>query len=253
MIDLHTHILPDLDDGPATSEEALELAAAAYECGTRALVATPHVLGRLNPHLNSIIINSFREFSEVLSREIPDLQLCLGSEIYFQPKLAELIQFEAATINASRRYMLIEFPMGDIPRGFEGELNALRDAEIIPITAHPERNGKVLKSPALVQEMVEAGALIQLSAGSLTGAFGRSVKKLAHNLLAMGLAHFLASDAHSLGHRGPDLRGALDAASAIVGVAEARRLVEENPRIVLSGLPWPGRALVHSLLGEENG
>lgn len=253
MIDLHTHILPDLDDGPATLKDALDLAAAACECGTRALVATPHVLGRLNSNQNSIIINAFREFSEVLSREFPDLQIYLGSEIYFQPKLAELMQLEAATLNATRRYMLVEFPMGDIPRGFEGELNALRDAEIIPIIAHPERNSKVLKSPALVQKMVEAGALIQLSAGSLTGDFGRSIKKLAHNLLAMGLAHFLASDAHSLSHRGPDLRGALDAASAVLGVAEARRLVEANPRIVLSGLPWPGRELVHSVLGEENG
>lgn len=253
MIDIHTHILPDLDDGPSTLEEALDLAAAAYDCGTRAMVATPHVLGRLNLNQNVLIINAFREFSDTLAGAVPDLRLYLGSEIYFQPNLAELIQFEAATLNASRLYMLVEFPMGDVPRGFERELNALRDAQIIPIIAHPERNLQVLKNPELVRKMVEAGALIQLSAGSLTGDFGRTVKKLAHNLLKMGWINFLASDAHGLSQRGPDLRGGLEAASAVIGVAEAHRLVEDNPQIVLSGLSWPGKEFVHSLLGEQNG
>jgi len=241
MIDIHTHILPNLDDGPLTVQEALNLARTAWEAGTCTLVATPHVLNRLNSALNARLIEAFAEFRRILEVELPEMKLVLGSELYFQPGLADLAQYRAATINGTRRYLLVEFPLVDIPSGFERELSALQQAEIVPIIAHPERNGLVISKPATVKKMVHAGALIQINGGSLTGAFGRPVKKLAQNLLRMGWVHFIASDAHGMQQRGPDLRAAVEAAAQIIGAAAARRLVEEHPQIVLAGELWPGR------------
>jgi len=97
--------------------------------------------------------------------------------------------------------------------------------------------------------MVDAGALIQINAGSLTGLFGRAVKKLAHNLLKRGWVHVIASDAHSVNHRGPDLRAAVFAASDTIGVAKAGRLVWDNPRTIVEALPSPGRETLEFITG----
>ncbi len=238
MIDIHTHILPDLDDGPETIEESLAMAKAAWENGTQTLVATPHVLNRLSLANNTIIVDKFKEFKRLLSEQLPQFQLLLGSEIYFQPNLADFARYDAGTLNATRAYMLIEFPMGDVPRGFEYELGRMRNANVIPVVAHPERNILVLDKPALVGKMVEAGALTQLNAGSLTGVFGNKIAKLAQNLLKKGWAHVIASDAHGLNHRGPDLQLAFSAAAEVIGVAAARRLVEDHPNRIVTGAPW---------------
>jgi protein-tyrosine phosphatase len=252
MIDIHAHILPDLDDGPATVEEALALARAAWDTGTRTIVATPHVLNRLNLANNTQILQRYKEFKHLLETELPGLNLYLGSEIYFQPHLSDLIYYEASTINGTRRYMLVEFPLGDIPRGFERELFALQEAEVIPVIAHPERNAILMNRPSLVGKVIDAGALVQLNAGSLTGQFGGPVKKLAHYLLKKGWVHVIASDAHDMRHRRPDLQKAVAAATEVIGAAAASRLVQDNPQMIVNGDPWPGRLVLDFLQGEED-
>ena len=239
MIDIHAHILPGLDDGPKTIPEALALARAAWNAGTEILVATPHVLDHLDLNHNLLILTRYEELKRLLESELPGLQLLLGSELYFRPNLSNLTHYEVATICGTGCYMLVEFSLIDIPGGFERELKNLRRSGIIPVIAHPERTASVHKRPSLIGRMVEAGALIQVNAGSLTGLFGRVVKRLAHNLLKKGWVHVIASDAHDLNQRGPDLQAAVSAAAEIVGVAEAGRLVRDNPRMIIEGWPWP--------------
>ncbi|RJP80384.1 MAG: phosphotransferase [Candidatus Zixiibacteriota bacterium] len=240
MVDIHTHVLPDLDDGPGTVEESLDLARAAWEAGTRTIVATPHVLNLATLGDNSLIYQRFEEFRATLQAVLPELNLVLGSEIYFQPHLSDYLCFPAATLNNTRRYMLVEFSLGDIPRGWEREIAAMRKNGVIPVLAHPERNAVVIGKPALVGKMVAEGALIQMNAGSLTGQFGSAVKKVAQILLRKGWVHVIASDSHSAEHRGPDLRKAVDVAAGEIGAAAAGRLVQENPWFILKGGPWPG-------------
>lgn len=228
------------------------LARAAYEAGTRIMVATPHVLNSFDHNRNLLIQNNFRQFKRLLALELPELTLLLGTEIYFQPNLSFLTQYEAATINGNGRYMLIEFSLVDVPGGFEKELKALHKNGVTPIVAHPERNAAALRKPSLIKQMIDAGALVQLNAGSITGLFGRTVRKMAHNLLKRGWVHTIASDAHSTNHRGPDLRAAVSAASDMIGVANAGRLVLDNPRIIVEGWPWPGKETSEFLLGEHD-
>lgn len=240
MIDLHVHILPGLDDGPGTIEESVALAKAAFKAGTRTLVATPHVLNLFDENRNSLIVREYARLKKHLESELPGLVLLLGTEIYFRPGLSELVQLEAATINNTGRYIMVEFPLVDLPGGFEKELENLRSNGVIPIIAHPERTIAVLKKPALIGRMIGAGAVIQINAGSLTGFFGRSVRKMAHNLLCDGWVHVIASDAHGVDGRIPSLKAAISAATESIGEAAARCLVDEHPRAILEGLPWPG-------------
>ncbi len=249
MIDIHTHILPNLDDGPDRIDESLELARVAYRAGTRTLVATPHVLNGLDMNLNMQIINHFNQFKSKLEAELPEMDLILGSEIYFRPNLCDIVHHEIATIGALGRYMLVEFSLMDIPRGFERELKVLQKNDVIPIIAHPERNAAAIRKPALIRQMIDAGALIQVNAGSLTGLFGRTIKNMAYNLLKRGWVHVIASDAHGVNHRGPGLKEAVSTAAEVVGVANARRFVDENPRIIIEGLPWPGRKRSEFIFG----
>ncbi len=238
MIDIHTHILPDLDDGPDNIEESLALARAAFEAGTKMLVATPHVLNGLDMNQSMQIVKRFNQFKARLKQDLPELELMLGSEIYFRPDLAGIAHLDVATIGAKGRYMLVEFSLVDIPKGFDRELKNIRSSGIVPIIAHPERNAAAIKRPALVRQMMDCGALIQMNAGSLTGSFGRTVRNMARNLLKRGWVHVIASDSHGINHRGPGLQAAVSAAAEIIGAANARRLVVENPRIIVEGLPW---------------
>ncbi len=249
MIDIHTHILPGLDDGPENFAESLLLARSAVENGTRVMVATPHVLNGLDMNRNMQITANFNRFRRQLKREIPELTLILGSEIYFRPHLADLAYLEVATIGGAGRYMLVEFSLGEIPKGFDRELKNLRKAGIIPIVAHPERNATALRRPSLIGQMVACGALIQINAGSITGSFGRPVKKLAHNLLKRGWVHVIASDAHSAFQRGPGLEAAVSAAETILGAAKSRRLVHDHPARIIEGLPWPEGETLESTIG----
>lgn len=240
MVDIHSHILPDLDDGPSTVEESLELAHGAFNAGTRTLVATPHVLNCMNLANNSQINRKFKEFKTLLQEKLPDLTLLLGTEIYFQPNLSQYANYDAATLNGTRRYILVEFPLGDIPKQYERELAALARFGLTPVIAHPERNALVIGKPALAGKMVEAGGILQMNAGSLTGLFGSTVRKVAQNLLKKGWVHVIASDAHDPVKRGPDLRKAVAEAAEIIGAAAAGRLVADNPRLLLEGKTLPG-------------
>jgi protein-tyrosine phosphatase len=249
MIDIHTHVLPDIDDGPRDILEATRIVKCAFESGTRTIVATPHVLNRLDFNRNMIIMKNYNETRRHLESEVPGLTLLFGSEIYFQPKLVELLEFETATINGGGRYMLIEFPLIDIPKQFDRELKELHKGGVTPIIAHPERNVLVQKQPDLVRKMIDDGAVIQMNAGSLTGVFGRTVKKMAQSLLKKGWVHLIASDAHSVNSRGPDLQAALEVAANVIGMAAARRLVQDHPQRIIEGSPWPGAKTVCSIAG----
>ncbi|MFH1862116.1 MAG: CpsB/CapC family capsule biosynthesis tyrosine phosphatase [bacterium] len=239
MVDIHTHVLPAIDDGPDHIKESQALLLAAWEAGTRTMVATPHVLNRLESGFNALILTTHQQLLEWTKDALPEMQLLLGTEIYFQPRMSEFTVFKTATLNGTGKYMLIEFSMMDVPKAYEKELDNLFQMGITPIIAHPERNALILRKPEIVRKIIDKGGIIQINAGSLLGENGRSVKKMAQYLLTNGWVHCIASDTHSIHHRKPDLRQACEAAAEIIGESAALRLVQENPKSILDGLYCP--------------
>ncbi len=246
MIDLHAHILPDVDDGPADTEESLAMVRMAAEDGIDTICATPHLLERPGRQRVELFETRFSGLAEaILQKELP-VRLVLGAEIYFQPDLERFLDYPSLTVNGTGRYLLCEFPMPGIPPGADRVIFQLIMSGIIPILAHPERNFSVLRDETVLEPMLHSGALLQINAGSLEGQFGRRVKKCALSLLKKGTVHLIGSDAHNASSRPVRLSPAVDIAAGVVGPRAARALVDDHPRCILMGRPLPESAVCGS-------
>lgn len=245
MIDLHAHILPGLDDGAASWDEFLEMAAACVDDGVRRVVATPHMMPDGQYALTAAdVLPVAAEAKERLRRAGIPLALEVAGEIYLAPDLLGRVQAgELLTYPAGRRYLLVELPGYEAPPAFtEQVFFDLQVAGITPVVAHPERYLALSEAlfPRLV-EWVERGVLFQVNGRSLLGESGPRVQRAAERLLDSHMVHLLASDAHGVTRRPPGLAAARARAAQRVGAAMAAALVEENPRRVLAGepvVPW---------------
>lgn len=236
MIDIHTHILPGLDDGAESLGEAVAMARMAAADGVEALFATPHVIPGAYENGAEHILNIARDLQAALEENGVPVRVLPGAEYYIGHDLPEMCAGgKALYLNNGKKYLLVEFPAMQVPPYTEQVFYELRLQGITPVIAHPERNSEFAGSPALLYNLVSKGALIQLTSGSVTGLFGRSVSQTAREFLSRGWAHFIASDAHSSRGRAPVLGGALKAASSVIGEAAAKKLVYENPLRVIGG------------------
>ncbi|MEA3345713.1 MAG: CpsB/CapC family capsule biosynthesis tyrosine phosphatase [Chloroflexota bacterium] len=237
MIDLHAHILPGLDDGAQSLEEALEMARVASADGVSCLVATPHEVGFSSYDSERVRALTAQLQEEVKAEGLP-LRLVVGTEAYARPDLvARLRSGESLTLGGSR-YPLIEFPLTDLPLCTDQPLFELLVAGFRPIIAHPARNKVLRGDPNRLCQLIENRALAQLTTGSLTGQFGTSVQKAAQVFLEHNLVHFLASDAHDPEHRPPRLSEGVAAAAEIIGFEKAKAMVTTRPEAVLADEPF---------------
>ena len=238
MIDLHSHVLPGVDDGARTLEQSLDIANAAYRDGIRMLAATPHVRSDY-PTEPETMERLVAELRAALAERDISLDLRPGGEIALDqlPALApeDLRRFG---LGGSRGYLLLEMPYAGWPHGLRERVFELQLQGLTPVLAHPERNADVQASPARLEELVAAGALVQVTAASVDGRLGRSARASALDLIKRGLAHLLASDAHA-----PDLRSiGLSAAREAVGdKALGRWLTEDVPAAIVEDAPAPER------------
>jgi protein-tyrosine phosphatase len=238
MIDLHAHILPGLDDGVSTVEEACELARRAAADGVTAIAATPHVREDY-PTTAAQMEAAVRELRQELRVADIVVDILPGGEIALDTLgllgREELLRFSLAQ---SGRYLLVEFPYVGWPLALETSLWKVRAAGLVPIIAHPERNREVQEHPGRLAPVVAAGTLVQITAASLDGRLGQSSQRAARALLNDGNAHLVASDAH-----GPAVReaGLADAVAAIGDVHLARYLTEEVPSAIVAGDALPMR------------
>jgi len=235
VIDIHSHILPGLDDGARTIQESRALARAAASEGVRTIVATPHVRSDY-PTLASEMARRVQLLREDLAGEEIEVELLEGGEIdlAFAATLGpeELRRF---TLGGAGRYVLVEFPYGGAWPD-EGALARLEEFGLKPILAHPERNGAVQEGPEQLEALVERGCLIQVTAASLTGHFGARTRATAAELLNRGLVHVVASDTHS-----PALArvGLADVCAVLANDDLARYLTQEAPAAILGGARPP--------------
>jgi protein-tyrosine phosphatase len=243
VIDLHSHILPGLDDGAQTIEDSRELARRAAAEGVTAVAATPHVRSDYPTTADEMELGVDALRADFGENGIP-IQVLHGGEVDIV-RLSSLGDDELRrfTLAQSGRYLLIEFPYSGWPAGMDNALFGVGLSGFIPILAHPERNGEVQRDPTRLRPTVERGALVQLTAASVDGRLGRSSKAAAKRLLELGLAHLLASDAHT-----PAIReaGLAAAAAALGDEGLARYLTQDAPAAIVAGEalpehPRPGR------------
>jgi len=234
MIDIHAHILPGLDDGPRSWAETLEMCRLAKEDGAEGIVATPHIRDGVHPNRRGDIVEKVNELREKIKGRI-DLDIFWGADIHIAPDLIDRIKNgEVATIN-DRGYILLELPDHLVPPHIEDLLFQLRLGNIIPVITHVERSHWIQREFQRIYRFVEMGALMQITAMSLTGGFGRAARSMAVKLVKLRLAHVIASDSHSQRLRPPGLSSALKIASSIVGEKEARAMVKDTPEKIING------------------
>lgn len=238
MIDLHCHLLPGIDDGPRTMEEAVALAAHAVQSGIVHSVVTPHFhVGRYETERASIEANFDRFRTELERRNIP-LQLGLGGEVRLDEEIIAMVMEEGVPFLGERdgyRIMLLELPHSHVPVGSDKFVGWLLKQKIRPMIAHPERNKDVHIDIDRITPFVSMGCWLQVTAGSVTGNFGEPSRRRAVQLLERGWVTILASDAHNLEHRPPELEPGRRAAAVIVGEEESWKLVRDTPLAIVDG------------------
>jgi len=236
MVDIHSHILPGIDDGAKTLEDSLELCRIAAGDGIETIVATPHVMEYRYPNTRSTIEGPFaRLASEIQSRGIP-LRVVRGAEVHLAADLVtRLRDGDLMTYDDNRRYMLLEFPFQDMVSGTEEIVYRLRLAGVTPVVAHPERIGFFMDNPGRLEALLKLGALAQVTGGSLLGSFGEKSERAAWRMMERRLVHVLASDAHDQKHRRPEMSAAADLVARRAGADVARRMSVEIPAAILAG------------------
>ena len=238
MYDLHAHILPGIDDGPETMKEAVALAQAAAEHGTRVMVCTSHRKDVTENASVPFIRRLMADLEEEIEKNGLDIRLLMGMENNLDLDLPrEVSEGRALPLNGSR-YIMVELPLLGHPNYVEDVLFQLQLQGLTPVLAHTERIELLQRDHDLLERLVNRGMLSQITAGSIVGEFGGKIERTTHTFLRRGLAHIISSDAHfSRGHRSPPLRPGVDAAKGIVGEERAQAMVEDIPRAVVNDLP----------------
>ena len=234
MIDLHTHVLPGLDDGPGTLAGSVALAEVAAHGGTRTMVATPHLRADHPAVRPAELSDRAADLTAQLAARGLPLEVVPGAEVDLRAAagLADA-ELALATLAGNGRDLLVETPYGPLGEDFEDQVLALAGRGFRITLAHPERNPTIAERAERLGALVERGVLVQLTARSVTG------RGAAAALLERGGAHVLASDAHALDHRPPDLGVRLrQAVEALPHMAdELEWMVTAAPRAILDGRP----------------
>jgi protein-tyrosine phosphatase len=229
VIDIHCHILPQIDDGPSNITESIEMAKIAAIDGITKIVATPHIKDTLHPV--TFIKKSIAVLNSRLGEMGISIEILQGADVN---AMLDISLLKGYTLN-NTDYILIEFPHSHLPKNAKEILFNMMIKGYRPIMTHPERNFSVIKNPDSLFELLDTGLLVQITADSLTGAFGVDIQECAFYLLRRGVVSFIATDAHSSQQRRPILSEGVRVAERIIGKEEAIKLVTLNPEAILRG------------------
>jgi len=229
MIDIHSHILPGLDDGSGSLAESLAMARMAVDSGITAMVATPHCMGSRTEE----VLESWRLLAQALKENHIPLKLYPGMEIYGTADTLRLLkEGKLMTLNDSR-YPLVEFDFRSRGERETGILRELCGAGYRPIVAHPERYAYVWRDAELINGWYRMGCLMQVNRGSLLGRFGHHAQAMAVELVERGFAAAVATDAHSCRSRAPWMRDVREMLTQEISTLCARTLLRDNPGRIL--------------------
>jgi protein-tyrosine phosphatase len=250
MIDLHCHLLPGIDDGASDLDTALEMARVAVGDGITQLACTPHIYPGVYENDAQKIRGAVARFGERLAEAGIPLCLTFGADTHLVPDLVEGLRAgRIPTLNGSR-YFLFEPPHHVAPPRFAESVFNVLAAGYVPLITHPERLRWIEDHYELFIHAARGGAWLQLTSGSLTGRFGRRVRRWSERMLDEGVVHILATDAHNLGKRAPLLAEGRDAAAERVGEEEALRMVLGRPGAILEDASPDAIPLPEGLAGN---
>lgn len=233
MIDLHSHILPGIDDGAKTLEMSLEMARIAVADGITTMACTPHIYPGMYMNDGPGIQAARNALQRELDRAGIALQLVVGADVHLVPGLIDGLKSGRVPTLHGSRYLLLEPSHTTPPPRLEDSVFNLIASGYTPVITHPERLTWVESHFTVFQRLIGMGAWMQVTAGALTGMFGPKARYWGERFVGEGMTHVLATDAHSSGRRLPRLSEGLEVARKLLGNLEADRLVNERPRAVL--------------------
>jgi protein-tyrosine phosphatase len=242
FVDIHCHLLPGIDDGAEHLDETLAMARLAVENGTSTIIATPHQLGNFGQNRGDDIRRRVAELQQRLdAAEIP-LRVLPGADVRIEPGMVDaIVRGEVLSLGDHRRHVLLELPH-ELYLPLEPVLEELSHRRMVGVLSHPERNQGILRKPDVLPALVEAGCLLQITAGSICGTFGPQCRQFCEWLLGEGLVHFVATDAHGVRSRRPLMRRAFERVAELTDEATALDLCSLHPGHVAGGRPVrPGR------------
>lgn len=207
MVDIHSHILPGLDDGSRSMEQSLEMLRIAYAEGIDTMIATPHNMpGKGCPSRETVERKLDRLAEEAAKEGIP-VELLMGTEYFFRQEVLEILEQGQGILLGNTDCVLVEFNPGEEKRYIVNGIAQIMELDYVPVIAHVERYMSLMeKDFETIREMRARGALIQVNCGSVIGDFGSKAKKHTRELLKKGLVDLIGTDAHSDGHRAPRMR-----------------------------------------------
>ncbi len=239
MYDIHSHLLPGIDDGAANLEQSLNLARYAVADGITHMVVTPHIQPGVYENNRVSIMAAFQYFQSGLIKHGIPLRIAMAAEVRLCPEILPMVEkndiplFE--TIDGCKT-MLLELPHSHVPMGTEQMIAWLLKRHIAVLIAHPERNKELMRKRDKIAMLHDLGCKFQVTARSVTGGFGDPSQQVAEYILEQGWCNVLASDAHNLQHRPPALFRARQAAARIVGEVAAAKLTYTTPESMVAGL-----------------
>ncbi|QNK48163.1 tyrosine protein phosphatase [Brevibacterium sp. PAMC23299] len=235
MIDIHCHIIPGVDDGSADMEESLNMAKNAVEAGITHIFATPHHLNEKFVNVKIDIIEGVVSLNKSLQQNNIPLTIRCGQEVRIHRDIfTSLEKEEILTLDDKGTYLLLELPSGKVPTYTKEVIYELLLKGITPIIVHPERNKELIENPKLLFELVQEGALTQVTSGSIIGNFGKSIQSFSKKIIEHNLAHFIATDAHNIGTRGFSLQQAYETITKAYGI-ECTFHFKENAEQLIKG------------------
>lgn len=237
MIDLHCHILPGIDDGAPDLAVSLAMAEVFVADGVTTVACTPHILPGLYHNTGTVIRGHVQQLQSALDAASIPLSLVVGADNHMVPDFVAQLRSGHLVSLADSRYVLVEPPHHTAPVRLEDFFFEILVGGFVPILTHPERLSWINSQYDLIARLAAAGVLMQITAGSLSGGFGRRPKYWAERMLDEGNVHILATDAHHVDRRAPDLARGFELAAQRVGEAEAGNLVVGRPSAIIANEP----------------
>ena len=233
MIDFHSHIIPNVDDGSRSVEETFELLKEAKDAGFSGVISTSHYM---EEYYETDVAERnlwIKAISESLGKKDIDLNLYLGNEVYITKNIINLLETRKATSINNSNYVLFEFPMNSKPMDMYDIIYDMLEYKLIPILAHPERYSFVQKDPNLVYDLIQKGVLMQSNYGSILGMYGEKAEIIVRKLLENNMVHFLGSDVHRSGSVYPKIHNCLREIETIIGEDKLEEISSVNPELVV--------------------
>lgn len=236
MIDLHAHVLPGIDDGVETDEQAIEFARVALGDGIRTIVATPHCKDGVWANDRTRVLSDVERLREVFREHGVDLVLKPGAEVHVCPDLVKRVRDgRAPTLDDNGTTLLLELSLSQYPVELENLVFELRLAGLQVLFAHPERIRYFQDDIKRYEAVIHLGAFGQITTGSVLGVFGGEARRFSDRLLAADLVHVLATDAHNLAGRPPIMSQAIEAIARTIGERRAIAMATDAPAALLDG------------------